>query len=364
MPDMATSPKNNGLYKSVDGGKNWRQLTNVVLSGDNVGEWISLAIAGPSSPETLYTTVFQRDNSSETPMLQRFLTTDAGTSWSMLNPPASISDFRSAHVVLAVDPNSPTVVYANAHPEHLFVSTDSGQNWTVIPQLQDPVNVYFDSAGEVTYVTDQGINRVLHPHDPDQTSLVHKQGNLGNFLFYNVTLDPRNPHSGFGISQDHIPMLQFTGQPTWISAQAGNEVGKVLIDPHDPDVVYNRSPAPPWGGFVQRSTDGGMHWHRIFHGIDMSEFSTALPSQPPNNAFALDEHQPSRLVLGGRRVWQTLNRGDDWSPISHVLSPTGGTDGEPATITAIAVAPSQGDTMYAATEDGRFFATFDGGRSN
>ncbi len=40
--------------------------------------------------------------------------------------------------------------------------------------------------------------------------------------------------------------------------------------------------------------------------------------------------------------------------MGRVLSPG-------ASITAIAIAQSQRDTVYAATEDGRFFATFDGG---
>src|SRR5206468_3174224 len=66
-------------------------------------------------------------------------------------------------------------------------------------------------------------------------------------------------------------------------------------------------------------------------------------------------------VLGGQRVWQTLDRGANWTHIGRVLSPMGGTGGGPAMITAIAIAPSQRDTICAATEDGRFFATFDGG---
>jgi len=272
--------------------------------------------------------------------------------------------------VLGVDPTEPKVVYVNAHPERLFVSTDSGQTWTRVAIDQDPVNVYFDSTGTMAFVTDQGINRVLRPRDPNQMSVISKQGNLGNFLFYNVTLDPRNPRRGFCISQDQIPMPHFTGEPRWISASAGNEVGKVLIDTRDPNFVYNLAPVN--SGFVKRSTDGGNEWADASTGICTNDFLTALPEQTAYNAFALDEHRPSRLVLGGQRVWQTLDRGDHWTQISPVLSPTAGgraaaSDGgllclgTGATITAIAIAPSQPDTIYAATQDGRFFATSDGG---
>jgi photosystem II stability/assembly factor-like uncharacterized protein len=83
----AADETKNGVYKSVDGGESWQLLTNGLFNGTQVGEWIALAMA-PSSPQTVYTTIFQPGNSSARPMLQRFRTTDAGNSWSMLRLPA------------------------------------------------------------------------------------------------------------------------------------------------------------------------------------------------------------------------------------------------------------------------------------
>jgi photosystem II stability/assembly factor-like uncharacterized protein len=367
----ATDPAKKGVYKSVDGGESWQLLANGLFHGSQVGEWIALAMA-PSSPQTVYTTIFQPGNSSTSPMLQRFLTTDAGNSWSMLPlPPAGNNppqDSRSWHVVLGVDPSHPNVVYANAKEPKFVVSTDSGQTWRTLftgsqftGRVDDVVNAYFDSTGALAYVGDRGIQRVVAPLVPIPT-LVSKQGNLGNFLFYNVTLDPRDSRRGFGVSQDQGKLVQFTGEPTWTYASTGTEVGKVLIDPLDPAVVYNL--ASRQTTFVTRSTDGGSQWTPAHNGIDPSEFPVSEQfNQDAYNAFALDEHRPSpsRLVLGGRSVWQTLDRGEHWTRISPVLSPKGGSGGGPASITAIAIAPSQQKTLYAATEDGRFFATFDGG---
>jgi len=367
----ARDSTNNGVYQSTDGGKHWQLLTNGLLSGSQVGEWIALAMA-PSAPQTVYTTIFKPENSPAFGVLRRFVTTDAGNSWSMMNQPLvdntgqpTKSDFRFWHVVLGVDPSAPNVVYVNAKEPFFMRSTDFGQTWATLYRCEDPVNAYFDSTGALAYVGDRGIQRAVAPSDcPPQDAccspaFVCKQGNLGNFLFYNVTLDPSDPHRGFGVSQDQIDIAKFTGEPTWTYVidsghGIGAEVGKVLIDPQDSDVVYNRSPLPPNGTFVKRSTDGGITWVAISNGIDMSEFSTALPTQAPNNAFALDEHRPSRLVLGGQRVWQTLDRGANWTPMNPLPSPT-------ATITAVAIAPSRGETLYAATEDGRFFATNDDG---
>jgi photosystem II stability/assembly factor-like uncharacterized protein len=359
----------NGVYKSVDGGETWQLLTNRLFNGGQVGEWIALAMA-PSSPQTVYTTIFQPGNSSANPMLQRFLTTDVGNSWSMLTLPVVIkdghstteSDYRSWHVVLGVDPHAPNIVYANATEPFFVASTDSGQTWTSLftgPQfsncgcIEDVVNAYFDSTGTLAYVGDRGIQRVLNPLASNPT-LVSKQGNLGNFLFYNVTLDPRNPRRGFGVSQDQGKVVQFTGQQQWTYAATGSEVGKVLIDPHNPDVVYVLAPSNR--GFVTRSTDGGSQWTAASNGIHRSEFPVSEQyNQDAYNAFALDEHRPSRVVLGGQSVWQTTDGGANWMQISQMLAPKDGN------ITAVAIAPSQRDTLYAATSDGRFWATFDGG---
>ena len=357
----ATDANKNGVYRSTDGGESWQLLTNGLLSGSQVGEWIALAMA-PSSPQTVYTTIFKPDNSSSNPSLERFLTTNAGATWSMLHPPPMANgkqDYRSWHVVLGVDPKAPNVVYANATEPFFIRSTDFGQTWATLYRCEDPVNAYFDSTGALALVGDRGIQRAVAPSDcvPEDTccspAFVSRQGNLGNFLFYNVTLDPRNLRRGFGVGQDQLYLAKFTGAPRWTYVQGiGFEFGKALIDPHDPSIVY--SLAPLRQTFVTRSTDGGTQWTDISNGIDRSEFDGTGFREATSNAIALDEHQPSRLVLGGQRVWQTLDRGENWTQMGRVLSPG-------ASITAIAIAQSQRDTVYAATEDGRFFATFDGG---
>ncbi|MGA7949942.1 MAG: hypothetical protein WCA45_07260 [Thiobacillaceae bacterium] len=356
-----------GVYKSTDAGETWQLLTHGIFNGSQqVGEWITLAMA-PSSPQTVYTTIFQPGNSSASPKLQRFLTTDAGNRWSRLPLPPAVrngtkQDYRSWHVVLGVDPSHPNVVYANAAEPNFVASTDSGQTWrnlftgppfSTCDCLEDVVNAYFDSTGALAYVGDRGIQRVVAPLVANPM-LVSKQGNLGNFLFYNVTLDPNDMRRGFAVSQDQGKVIQFTGQPKWIYALTGAEVGRVLINPHDPAEVYTLAPSN--SGFVTRSTDGGRQWTAASKGIDRMQFPLSDQyNQDAYNAFALDEHRPSRLVLGGQGVWQTTDSGENWSQIGQILAPMDGN------ITAVAIAPSQRDTLYAATSDGRFWATFDGG---
>ena len=55
------------------------------------------------------------------------------------------------------------------------------------------------------------------------------------------------------------------------------------------------------------------------------------------------------LLYATHRIYRTTTTGQSWSPISGDL-----TAGPPAAVRALAIAPSNGHTVYAATNDGRY----------
>ena len=73
--------------------------------------------------------------------------------------------------------------------------------------------------------------------------------------------------------------------------------------------------------------------------------------------YVMDPSNSSRLLLGTNRVYQTLNRGNSWTPIS-----TPGQNGWTASspIDSIAISKTQPGTIYA-TAGGDIFVTFSGG---
>src|SRR5206468_6396057 len=54
----ATDTTKDGVYQSLDGGDNWQLLTNHLLNGSEVGDWMELSI-GPSIPQTIYLAMFK-----------------------------------------------------------------------------------------------------------------------------------------------------------------------------------------------------------------------------------------------------------------------------------------------------------------
>src|SRR5207237_101256 len=74
----------NGLYKTTNGGTSWTFLAGGLLTGANVGASIRVVVA-PSSPSTVYATVFD-PNLGNFPdgLPHRYQSTNGGTTWTSL----------------------------------------------------------------------------------------------------------------------------------------------------------------------------------------------------------------------------------------------------------------------------------------
>lgn len=352
---------NTGVYKSTNGGSSWTLMTLPVPSGFTPGQYIALAMA-PSNNDCVYATVFDVNNSSADPQLQRFRTTNGGSDWELLTLPPDLhepqgteSDFRFWHVVLGIDPNNPDIIYVNADEPALDVSIDGGSTWHHLPTVDDVVNMYFDADDNLMLVGDRGIH-FSTATDPLHPEFMSKQGNTGNFLFHSFAVDPLDPSKIFGVAQDQLSGLQYTGDTTWNYATAGTEVGRFLINPVDDLFVYNLSFTEKKGFDVQRSVDGGQTWTPQTSGLILDDFGDS-DSQTLFNAFALDPSNPRHIVLGGTQVFQTTDLTTNPSqPVDLAWSQVGTLPDNVGNVTAIAVAPGTGgQTMYAATSTGQFF---------
>ena len=198
---------------------------------------------------------------------------------------------------------------------------------------------------------DRGIYRWTGPGAP----ILNKQGNLQNAEFYTITADPTNRNIVYGIAQDQITALKYTGGAAWNYLSDGDEVGKILVSPLNSNRLWAFDPLNSNSkGFVRRSEDGGVTWVAKGNGIPttLAGYNYAYTSQ---KAFTMDPSNPHRLLLGTTKLYITTDDGDSWSaPNANDLS-------NGSLITAIAVAPSHANTIYAGTADGKFWVTTDGG---
>ncbi len=353
-----------GVYATTDGGDHWQ------VSAFQFPFLLRDTIRLESAAKTgvLYCALFENTLEGDT-IVGRYMTANAGQLWQPLSPTPGDPELRSWHVVLAVDSrNADHVLVNDAYA--LYESTDGGQSWLRIDESigDDWVNASFDADDQVVFTAD----RNLYRYDPRSKGWVSQEGNLQLTEFWNIALDPQNPDAIYGIAQDQVTGLKFDAYNPWTYMDgAGGEVGKILVDPTDSDRLYVYNPTDP-ANMVRRSLDGGQSWSTILGEL----IATLVGEKPPDfkyyywlgravqRSFVLDPSQPTRMLVATGYILETTDASGatpSWSVFSDVLSPSG-TESD-TYITALAIAPSASETVYAATADGHVWVTDDNGGS-
>jgi hypothetical protein len=138
----------------------------------------------------------------------------------------------------------------------------------------------------------------------------------------------------------------------------------MLLDPRIPPVTYRLRRRHPYvcRSTVSGSTDAGVTWTWISNGLTDCDFNYERSVQTGIGAwkaFEIDPSNHNRLLLGATRVYQWTRSTNLWVPISPYLvdhaTPT------VQFISALAIAASDSNHIYAATSEGDLFSTTDGG---
>jgi hypothetical protein len=115
----------------------------------------------------------------------------------------------------------------------------------------------------------------------------------------------------------------------------GGDGGSVAIDPTNGQTLYVEIQGFPT---IQKSTDGGATFSPAVNGItDAGGVFIAV--------FTMDPSDPNVLWTGTTRVWRTTNGTANWTRVSGNLPSAN-------TISAIAVAPSDGNVVYLGFDNG------------
>ncbi|MBI3106688.1 MAG: hypothetical protein HYY95_14160, partial [Candidatus Rokubacteria bacterium] len=124
----------------------------------------------------------------------------------------------------------------------------------------------------------------------------------------------------------------------WIRATPilGGDGGYVAVDPGNTSILY----AENTGLSIQKSTDGGANFADATSGITESpdDFLFIAP-------FTMDPGNSQRLWTGGFYLWRTTNGAASWSRASAITAGGG-------SVSAIAVAPTDGNRVLAGMSDG------------
>jgi photosystem II stability/assembly factor-like uncharacterized protein len=294
-----------GLFKSVDGGTTWRQLTNgLPTTAEGLGR-IGFTIA-PSDSRRMYATV-------DAPTLGGiYRSDDAGETWRRTNSDVRVWGRASDFAEVKVDPRNADVVYSANISTHR--STDGGVTFTSVkgaPGGDDYHRMWInpDNPDIMLLASDQGATITVNGGQTWSSWY-----NQPTAQFYHVITDNRIPYWVYGGQQESGSVGTISrGDYGAITFREWNpvgveEYGYVAPDPLDPNIIY--------GGKISRFDQRSREVQNISPEAVRSGKYRFLRTAP----VIFSTVDPHTLYFAGNVLFKTTNGGHSWDVISPDLT--------------------------------------------
>ena len=356
-----TGPTSTKLFKSIDGGVTWKEITGGGLPARLTGKmWV--AVANRTNAQRVYVIgdwgLYRSD--------------DGGATWRQMaaDDPRIRNGQGGYNCGVYVDPENPDVVYTLNTAS--YVSRDGGKTFTGFkgaPGGDDPQQMWIDPTNG---------KRMLFGYD--QGAIVSLDGghtwsswyNQSTEQIYHLSADNSFPYWVYGTQQDagairtrsrgdlgEITPLDWNPVPGW-------EWGTIIPDPLDPNTVYAS------GSGIVKISYPSEQWINVSPAADPARQLRSTSDAPLRFA----PWNKRMLIAGFQSVWSTIDGGAHWTPMSPDLTvragtaaPAGGRGGRGAApggnaaIESLALSTAAPGVIWAGTNNGVIKVTRDAGKT-
>ena len=366
---MISGGEGSGLYKSVDAGETWTELTEGLPK-----EKGKMAIAvSPANSNKVYALIESDSNKDQGGL---FVSMDAGKTWSMVSGDNRLVQRAWYYIEVFADPNNENVVYVLSAPA--LRSIDGGKTWERITGTHGDYHDLWinpDNSDNMVIANDGGAAISFNFGKSWST-----QDIMPTAQFYRIDLDNLFPYNIYGGQQDNssvkIASLSLgsrgISERDW-STSAGGESAFLAFDPDNPRYVM-----------------GGSYLGTIELLDTQSKASTKVMAAPIQylgrearnmkylynwNAPTLrSQHEPDTFYHCAQLVLRTRDRGVNWEEASPDLTrdidEKQGNGGAPytneavgaenyGTIAYIVESPHKAGVFYTGSDDGYVHITKD-----
>ena len=363
--------KERGLYKSIDGGKNWKKILFV---SDKAG--VGDVIIDPNNSRIIYASTWQMKRNgyrmdSGGPDSKIFRSFDEGNTWEDISTFKGLPNFPWGIVGLTISPLNSKRIWAMIEAKNggLFRSDDGGNSWSKINSNRSLrqrawyyTRIYADTENEdkiyvlnVSYgvSSDGGKTFKLKnaPHGDHHDLWIDPNNNMRMIIaddggaqisndggnnwstyynqptaqFYRVTTDNSFPYRIYGAQQDNSTIRiksrtsgSSISDKDWEST-AGGESAHLAPDPLNNDIVYGGT----YKGYMMR----------MDHSTNQIRSVNIWPDNPAGSGAEVMKYRfnwnfpvmfspnnPNKLYAGSNYLHVTTNEGQTWNTISGDLT--------------------------------------------
>lgn len=372
---MESGGPGSGLFKTVDGGNTWTELTK--NPGMPTGLWgkVGVSVSGADG-NRVYALI---ENEAAGGL---YASDDAGATWKLVNDNRNIRQRAFYYTHLTADPIEKDTVYLlNVQ---FYKSTDGGK--TLSPPIRVPHGDNHD-----LWIAPNDNKRMVQANDGGGNVSVNggqtwSDQDYATGQFYNVFTTKHVPYHICGAQQDNsTACVGSTGPdgggegstPPVFYAVGGGESGYIAPDPTDLNVFY----AGSYGGFLSRldRETGQRRAVNIYPNNPMGWSSVDIKERFQwTYPIVFSPIDPKVLYASSQHLFRTTNGGQSWERLSPNL-----TRSDPKTMQAsggpitkdqtgvetyaviFTVAPSHQDinTIWTGSDDGLVHVTRDGGKT-
>lgn len=277
-----------GIRESFDGGKTWSELN--ISPPIEVNERTTYSVqAMAMSTGSANIFVLIRESGGGT--FHWGSSQDNGKSWAWQNLP-----FDEVWQLL-VHPDEPNTIFLTTN-SGLHVTTDGGTTWSQI------------FAGDVSQILiDPRDSQVLYAADGQRLQKSENRGQswqvVGSnaFAIKAMTIDPNNSNVIYALAGNNVIQITDNGA-TWTNLRSTKEDG---LAPNEPADIYAALDGALFAG-RSVSRDGGVTWHPVVAGIPTSLELDFIYQ-------AIDDPQIYAVTASSSSTLLTLNGGQSWSLI-------------------------------------------------